>query len=100
MEPEDERSMSATQEAVLATVARILVEVIGEEWADETPIELDTSFADDLELESIEFVALAERLQEHYGAQVDFVGWLSDKELDEIIALEVGDLVDFIVAKL
>ncbi len=92
--------MSATQEAVLATVARILVEVIGEEWADETPIELDTSFADDLELESIEFVALAERLQEHYGAQVDFVGWLSDKELDEIIALEVGDLVDFIVAKL
>ena len=46
-----------------------------------------------------EFVALAEKLQAHYGAQVDFVGWISTKQLDEIIALTVGDLVAFIAAR-
>ena len=51
---------------------------------------------DDLELESIEFVALAEALQNRYGAQVDFVSWISQKELDEIIDLTVGDVVQFI----
>lgn len=81
---------------VLETVSGLIREVIAEEWAEETPITLDTSFSDDLELESIEFVALAEALQEHFGQAVDFVGWLSDMELDAIISLKVGDLVDFI----
>jgi acyl carrier protein len=58
---------------------------------------METSFGEDLELESIEFVALAERIQNEYGQSVDFVGWLSDKELEAIIALKVGDVVDFIV---
>lgn len=86
-----------SKDEVLAVVAGIIREVIGEDWAEETTIALDTSFAEDLELESIEFVALAEQLQEHYGDDVDFVGWLSGKELDAIIALTVGDLVEFIV---
>lgn len=81
---------------VLSVVASIIREVIGEDWADEVEITRETAFAADLELESIEFVALAERLQERYGAQVDFVGWLSGKQLDEIIALRVGDLVAYI----
>ena len=81
---------------VLSVVADILREVIGEDWAADVEITRETSFAADLELESIEFVALAERLQERYGADVDFVGWLSGKSLDAIIALRVGDLVEFI----
>ena len=90
----------ATQQAVLAAVTEMLTEVIGEDellMVDE--VTMDTSFNDDLELESIEFVALAEKLQAHYGAQVDFVGWISTKQLDEIIALTVGDLVAFIAAR-
>ncbi len=87
----------STQE-VLAVVAGIIREVIGEEWALETEIGLKTSFAQDLELESIEFVALAESLQEYYGSDVDFVGWLSAQELDAIIELTVGSLVEFIVS--
>jgi acyl carrier protein len=58
---------------------------------------METSFAKDLELESIEFVALAEKLQERYGKGVDFVGWLSGKVLDEIIGLTVRELVEFVV---
>lgn len=88
--------MNASSESVLEAVATMIREVIGEEWADEVEIGMDTSFSDDLELESIEFVALAELLQQHYGAKVDFVGWLSDMELDQIIGLNVGQLVEFI----
>ena len=81
---------------ILGTVVSLLGEVIGEDWADEIEITEATSFNEDLELESIEFVALAELLQTHYGEHVNFVDWISDKELDEIIALKVGDLVEFI----
>jgi acyl carrier protein len=81
---------------VLTTVAELIREVIGEDWAAEAAITRATAFAADLELEGIEFVALAERLQARYGAEVDFVGWLSQKQLDEIIALRVGDLVEYI----
>lgn len=83
---------------ILRTVERLLVEVTGDEILLAGPITLTTSFNGDLELESIEFVALAEKLQQHYGAAVDFVGWISKKELDQIIALTVGELVEFIAS--
>jgi acyl carrier protein len=86
----------ATPEAVLDTLAGLLREVIGEGWVDDLEIGRATSFAKDLELESIEFVALAERLQTVYGERVDFAGWLADKELDQIIGLSVGEVVDFV----
>jgi acyl carrier protein len=85
-------------EEVLAEVRTLLVDVIGDDFLLDTEIELDTSFNEDLELESIEFVALSERLLERYGAQVDFVAWMAEMDLDEIIALTVGELVDFIVS--
>lgn len=85
------------REEVLEEVAALVREVIGEEWAGDIPITMASSFADDLELESIEFVALAERLKQKYGKKVDFAGWLAKKELKEIIGLNVGDLVELIV---
>ena len=93
-------SAAVTPASVLADIGEILVEVIGEDLdlllgGDLEPA---TSFNDDLELESIEFVALAEKLLERYGEQVDFVGWLATMELDDIIALTVGQLVDFVVS--
>jgi acyl carrier protein len=89
--------MTPTESEVLEEVARMVREVIAEEWALDVPIVMSTSFARDLELESIEFVALAERLKERYGRTVDFAGWLSGMELKEIIGLSVGQLVEFIV---
>jgi len=88
--------MSTQSEHVLTTLAAMLREVIGESWADDLDIGRETSFNRDLELESIEFVALAERLQTAFGARVDFAGWLADRELDQIISLTVGEVVDFI----
>ncbi len=83
---------------ILRTVEELIAEVAGDEILLTTPVTMTTSFNGDLELESIEFVALAEKLQAHYGAGVDLVGWISGKELDQIIALTVGDLVEFIVS--
>jgi acyl carrier protein len=84
------------KEDVLATLADFIREVIGQEWAADVAITMDTSFNTDLELESIEFVALAEKVQQRYSG-IEFAEWLSQMELDKIIALRVGDVVEFIV---
>jgi acyl carrier protein len=89
--------MADAAKEILAEVAHMVREVIGEEWAQDVPIGMQTSFAHDLELESIEFVALAEKLKGRYGSAVDFAGWLAGMELKEIIELKVGELVEFIV---
>lgn len=81
---------------ILNTLASFLTDVLGDDWVDDLQIDMKTSFSEDLELESIEFVALAERVQAHYGEHVDFVAWLSELELDRILALKVGDVVEFI----
>ena len=78
----------------------MIVEVIGEDYVSETEIELDTSFYEDLEIESIEFVALGEALEDAYGDRVDFPAWIATMEVDEIIAMTVGRLVDHVVDQL
>ena len=85
-----------TNDEILKAVEQALVEIAGDEILIAGPISLSTSFNGDLELESIEFVALAEKLQQRFGERVDFVGWISGKELDQIIQLSVGELVEFI----
>jgi acyl carrier protein len=87
---------NAAADRVLAHMAATLRELIGEEWVADVDITRATSFARDLELESIEFVALAERLTDEYGARVDFAAWLGDMELEQILGLTVGEVVDFI----
>jgi acyl carrier protein len=82
---------------VLAEITEMITEVIGVDELVGLEIGLDTSFQEDLEVESIEFVVLSERLMARYGDEVDFVGWMAGMELDEIIALTVGDLVAFVV---
>ncbi len=84
-------------EDVLVGVAAAVHEVIGDEWAGDVGVTMSTTFAKDLELESIEFVALAEKLRGQYGDEVDFAGWLASMELDQILSLSVGQLVEFIV---
>jgi acyl carrier protein len=77
---------------IVTEVRAMLIEIIGAEYTF-LDIGMGTSFSADLELESLEFVRLAAKLSEHYGRQVDFVAFLMDKEMNEIIALTVGDVV-------
>ncbi len=90
----------ADPDAVLATVVSLITEVIGEDYAVGLEIGMGTTFQEDLELESIEFTSLAERLMEIYGERVDFMSWLADMDVDEIIAMTVGELVDHISSSL
>jgi acyl carrier protein len=89
-----------TADEVLGALRTILADVIGEEYIAEIAIELETSFYKDLELESIEFVALGGKLQERYGDRIDFPAWIATMEVDEIIAMRVDDVVRYIVTSL
>jgi acyl carrier protein len=85
---------------ILADVRAMLTEIIGSEYALGLDIDMDTSFDKDLQLESIEFVKLAAMLTERYGDRVDFVAFLAAKELDEIIDMTTGEVVDYIARRL
>jgi acyl carrier protein len=88
----------AAENDVFDVVRRLITEVIGEEYLLDLEIGRDTSFEDDLEMESIEFVKFGAKLTEYYGGAVDFASFLSDKDLDEIIEMRVGTVVDYVVS--
>jgi acyl carrier protein len=92
---------TATNEAtVLAQLAGMLQELLEEYGLDDAEITMDTTFHDDLELESVDLVALSGQLREHYGERVNFATFIAERDLEEIIALTVGELVRYIVASL
>lgn len=91
---------SADADTVLSDIAGMLRRLLEEYGLDEAEITRETTFHEDLELESIDLVALSGTLREHYGDRVNFAEFVADLELDEIIALTVGQLVDFVVESL
>jgi acyl carrier protein len=90
----------ADEATVLADLSRMLRELLEDYGLDDAEIGRETTFHGDLELESIDLVTLSGKLREHYGDRVNFAEFVADLELDEIIALTVGQLVDYVVASL
>lgn len=90
----------AVDPAIVERIAAVIREAVAEDWIWEFEIGPDTSFNDDLELESIEFVTIASGLQEHFGAQVDLIGWLAARQFDELLGLRVGDIAGFVARAL
>jgi acyl carrier protein len=95
--PEGVDAVGARTEEVLGVVRTIIADVIGDDYVQQIEIDMDTSFQDDLDIESIEFVALGEKLMERYGERVDFAAWLATMDVDEIMGMTVGRLVEHIV---
>ncbi|MFY9806573.1 MAG: acyl carrier protein [Pseudonocardiaceae bacterium] len=83
---------------ILTEVRGMLTEIIGVEYALGLDIGMDSSFDADLELESIEFVRLAAMLKDRYDGRVDFVAFLADKNLDEIMEMTVGEVVIYVAS--
>lgn len=82
---------------ILEEVKLLIEEIIGQDVdMNDQEIALETSFSKDLEMESIEFVVLSEKLQTTFGQDLDFASWLAGKELNEIINLKVDDIVSFV----
>jgi acyl carrier protein len=83
--------------SVRTTVEETIIDVVGRVYWEECQAGLDSTFAVDIELESMEVMEIAERLIDAYEGRVDFIPWFSDMELDDLIELTVGDVVDFVV---
>ncbi|MHC5903676.1 acyl carrier protein [Streptomyces sp. S6] len=89
------------EETVLADVSGMLARLLEDEYgAGDAEIGMETSFNRDLELESIDLVTLAGLLQERYGERINFAEFLAGMELEEIIELTVGRLVEYVVTGL
>ena len=87
-------------ESVRETVEGTIIDVVGRWYYEECQTGLDSTFAEDIELESMEVMEIAERLIETYEGRVDFVTWFSGMELEDLVELTVGDVVDFIVTSI
>lgn len=85
-----------TRAEILAVVVDKIRNTIAEDWIADFEIGPQTRFSGDLEIESIEFVKIADAIQSHFGAQLDIVGWLSGRSIQELVALSVGELADHI----
>lgn len=81
---------------LVGELAAMIAEAAGEdpEWA--AAITATSNLGDDLELESIDMVALATALHTRYGPAVDLIGHLADLDLDQLIELTVGDLAGYV----
>jgi acyl carrier protein len=85
---------------ILANVSSVLRELLESDGAPAPAIGMSSRLASDLELESIELIALAERLVQLYRVRLNFAAWLSQKSLRDILELTVGDIVHFVAASL
>jgi acyl carrier protein len=91
--------MPTDQTAVLADVDSMLRGVLGDFGAD-AEITRETSFRDDLGMESLDVVSLAGRLQARYGNSVNFALFVSTLDVASVAELKVGQLVDYIAESL
>ena len=92
--------VQTTEAGVLEDLTGMVRELLEEYGLEDAEITMATKFHEDLELESIDLVTLSGLLREHYGDRINFATFIADKELDEIIALTVGELVTFVVEAL
>jgi acyl carrier protein len=81
---------------VFRQLKQFIAEIIGEDVVEELNVTRKSTFVKDLEMDSIEIVAFAEKVKAYYGHQVNFIGWLSKMKIKEIINLSIGDVADFI----
>ena len=89
---------------ILALVSAYLIEIMELE-EDELEIGMTTHFQDDLELESIEMIALGDALRTHYQqgeptVMINFAHWLTQLSIEQLMNLTVGDLVLWIAGEL
>jgi acyl carrier protein len=87
--------MHSDHASVLAELAEMIRATLGEFGAD-VEIIMDTTFREELGMESIDVVALAGRLQARYGDRVNFAHFVARLDLAEVRDLRVGQLVTYI----
>lgn len=88
--------LKLNHEELFTLLKGFITEVIGAEFVEEMDITPDSSFTKDLEMDSIEIVSFSEKIKAHFGDQIDFTGWLSSMDLDELINLDLRMIINYI----
>ena len=92
------KTQNALQEAdIFSLLKQFITDIIGEEFVEEMDITMHSSFTKDLEMDSIEIVAFSEKVKAYFGESIDFTGWLSSLDLDQLITLKIADIVAYII---
>lgn len=85
---------------VFDTVAELLVPLVGDLDLMDVRITPDSTFHEDLALESIDLVTFSGILTEHFGPDVNLADFLTQKELAEVIELRIGDIAEYVADRL
>ncbi|MFE4599301.1 hypothetical protein ACFRKE_00400 [Kitasatospora indigofera] len=78
--------------AVVRRIADLLMEIVGEDRAWSDAVRPDTRLDGELLLESHELAAWSLALRRDYGDHVDLAEHVAGLDIDQIIALTVGDV--------
>lgn len=89
-------TMKLDKQEIFDLLKQFITEVIGEEFVEEMDITMESSFNKDLEMDSIELVSFSGKIKAHFGEEIDFTGWLSQMDIDQLIGLELGMIVNFL----
>ncbi|MCC9070760.1 phosphopantetheine-binding protein [Flavobacterium sp. F-65] len=89
-------TLKMNHEELFNLLKGFITEVIGEEFVEEMDITPESSFTKDLEMDSIEIVSFSEKIKAHFGDQIDFTGWLSSMDLDQLINLDLNRIINYI----
>ena len=84
------------KDIIFEQLKQFISEIIGAEVVEELDISYDSVFTKDLEMDSIKIVAFAEKVRNYYGKKVDFISWLYSMELNKLINLSLGSIVNLI----
>ena len=91
---------SEPRTSVFEIVTALLAPLVGDLDVLDVRITRDTRFHDDLQLESIDLVTFSSLLAEHFGPDVNLADFLTQKDLDEVIELQIGDIADYVADRL
>ncbi len=92
----DEINREKEKNELFEELKQFISDIIGADIVEELDITPQSSFTKDLEMDSIEIVAFAEKVKAKYG-NIDFAGWLSGMDLDQLVSLDLSNIIDFIV---
>ncbi|MEN5306996.1 acyl carrier protein [Chryseobacterium cucumeris] len=89
-------TLKMNHEELFTLLKGFITQVIGAEFVEEMDITPESSFTRDLEMDSIEIVSFSEKIKAHFGDQIDFTGWLSSMDLDQLINLDLSMIINYI----
>jgi acyl carrier protein len=87
-------------ETVFKEIRSMLIKLLDQYGLDDVVITAETRFHDDLGLESIDLVTLGTMLTERYGERVNLAEFLAELQIDDVIELRLGPLVDYVLGAL